>query len=132
MKQQSLYFIKRFILVLGLFLPTLLLLVPGPPSTVQEERAEQNRRLQQTEAIAALPGKTKRWALVIGVDWYRDGNISSLRSAANDAGNLATALTQYAGFPADQVILLPTDQPDERQLRRINLHHIENGVLDII
>jgi hypothetical protein len=72
-------------------------------------------------AVTSLPSKQKRWALVIGVDQYRDGNISGLRGAANDAGKLSKALVDYAGFPKDQVILLATDQPEERQPTRINI-----------
>lgn len=79
------------------------------------------RQLVSTSPVKEWPGKAKRWALVIGVDQYRDGNISALRGAANDAATLARALTQYAGFPADQVILLATDQPEERQPTRINI-----------
>ncbi|HYG81940.1 MAG TPA: caspase family protein [Pyrinomonadaceae bacterium] len=80
-----------------------------------------SRQLEQTEAVAAWPGKAKRWALVIGVDSYKDGQISPLRGAANDARALADALVRYAGFPRDQVILLATDQPEERQPTRLNI-----------
>jgi len=34
---------------------------------------------------------------------------------------LAEALVRHAGFPADQVVLLATDQPLERQPTRVNL-----------
>jgi Caspase domain/PDZ domain len=71
--------------------------------------------------ITELPGKQKRWALVIGVDQYQDAQIGRLSGAANDARTLANALTIYAGFPADQVILLATDQPQERQPTRVNI-----------
>jgi hypothetical protein len=69
----------RFILAFGLTLATLLLFVPDQSSTAQEERVEQSRRLQQADAIAALPGKSKRWALVIAVDRYRDGKDCHLK-----------------------------------------------------
>ena len=111
----------RFVLTLGMSLSALLQLFPVQPSTAQEEGAGQPRQLRQAETITSLPAKAKRWALVIGVDRYRDGNISPLRGAANDAGTLATALKQYAGFPPDQVVLLATDQPEERQPTRINI-----------
>ena len=90
------------------------------PSTTPEPEAAA-RQLQQLEPQKALPGKSKRWALVIGVDKYNDPQISPLRGAANDARTLAEALVRYSGFPADQVILLATDQPTERQPTRVNL-----------
>src|SRR5437763_16831948 len=82
-------------------------------------RAQTNQRgigteLKQQQAapppatITELPGKQKRWALVIGVDQYQDAQIGRLSGAANDARTLAAALTAYSGFPADQVILLAT------------------------
>src|SRR5947209_5979235 len=95
-------------------------------------RAQTNQRgigteLKQQQAapppatVTELPGKQKRWALVIGVDQYQDAQIGRLSGAANDARTLAAALTAYAGFPADQVILLATDQPQERQPTRVNI-----------
>lgn len=81
----------------------------------------ESRQLQQLEPLKTLPSKGKRWALVVGVDKYADPQISGLRGAANDARTLAEALVRYAGFPADQVILLATDQPTERQPTRVNL-----------
>jgi S1-C subfamily serine protease len=74
-----------------------------------------------TQAIGELPSKAKRWALIIGVDEYKDKQIGRLGGAANDARTLADALVRYAGFPPDQVILLATDQPEERQPTRVNI-----------
>jgi uncharacterized caspase-like protein len=68
--------------------------------------------------VSALPAKSKRWALVIGVDKYTDGEINPLRGSSNDAKSIADALVRYAGFPSDQVILLASDQPVERQPTR--------------
>lgn len=92
---------------------------PANPSTTT--KGNQTRQLAQAEPIKVLPTKSKRWALVIGVDKYRDGQISALTGSVNDAHRLAEALVSYAGFPADQVILLATDQPEERQPTRINI-----------
>ncbi len=75
----------------------------------------------QIESLKSLPSRAKRWALIVGVDKYSDPQISPLRGAANDARILADALVRYAGFPPDQVILLATDQPVERQPTRVNL-----------
>ncbi len=75
----------------------------------------------QGDQISALPVSAKRWALVIGVDKYTDPQISPLKGSDNDARLIANALVRYAGFPQDQVILLSTDQPTERQPTRVNI-----------
>src|SRR5262245_62067211 len=94
------------------------LFVSGLPS---HQNPSPSRGMSLTGPVKDLPAKAKRWALVIGVDQYRDGNISPLRGAANDANKLSKALVDYAGFPKDQVILLATDQPEERQPTRVNI-----------
>ncbi|MDQ2975090.1 MAG: caspase family protein [Acidobacteriota bacterium] len=79
------------------------------------------RQLQQIEPVKAFPSEAKRWALVIGVDRYSDPQISPLKGSDNDARLMADALVRYAGFPQDQVILLSTEQPSERQPTRVNI-----------
>lgn len=71
--------------------------------------------------VKALPAAAKRYAIVVGVDQYADTQISTLGGASNDAKALAKALIQYAGFPAEQVTLLSSDQPAERQPTRGNI-----------
>src|SRR5713101_8058064 len=95
-------------------------LVPNIPRRMRAQ-GPQTRQLQQTAPVTSWPSKAKRWALVIGVDQYADPQISPLKGAANDAKTLAAALIQHAGFPQDQVILLSTDQPIERQPKRLNI-----------
>jgi hypothetical protein len=72
-------------------------------------------------AVAHLPPISKRWALIVGVDTYEDKQISPLYAASNDANALAEAFTKYAGFPKDQVIVLASNQPAERQPTRGNV-----------
>ncbi len=91
------------------------------PNTRNYAQPPPARQLQQVAPIASWPSKAKRWALVIGVDQYADPQISPLKGAANDAHALTDALIRYAGFPQDQVILLATDQPVERQPTRLNI-----------
>ena len=67
------------------------------------------------------PSASKRWALIVGVDSYEDKQISALYAASNDANALADAFTRYAGFPKEQVILLASNQPAERQPTRGNV-----------
>ena len=71
--------------------------------------------------VAQLPSVSKRWALIVGVDTYEDKQISPLYAASNDANALADAFSRYAGFPKEQVILLASNQPPERQPTRGNV-----------
>ena len=71
--------------------------------------------------VNALPVKAKRYAVIIGVDQYADTQITTLGGASNDAKTLADALIRYAGFPSEQVTLLASDQPAERQPTRGNI-----------
>jgi len=94
---------------------------PATQSQSNSQTSSTTAKASQGDQINVLPVKSKRWALIIGVDKYVDGQISSLKGAANDARMLADALVRYAGFPQDQVIVLSTDQPTERQPTRVNI-----------
>ncbi len=74
------------------------------------------------DSVGALPNKSKRFALVIGVDQYDDPQIPRLEGAGNDAKSLADALVKYAGFPEEQVFLLTNDQPPDRRPTRANIY----------
>src|SRR5829696_8330026 len=74
-----------------------------------------------TSQVAQLPSASKRWALIVGVDTYEDKQISPLYAASNDANALADSFTRFAGFPKEQVILLASNQPSERQPTRGNV-----------
>ena len=100
----------------------LLLLFLNPTISITEAQTNDPRGLgvsQQT--VNTWPRKAKRFALVIGVDEYQDTQISKLDGASNDAKSLASALIEYGGFPADQVILFTSDQPPERRPTRGNI-----------
>lgn len=71
--------------------------------------------------VKNLPANAKRYALIIGVDQYADTQITTLGGASNDARSLANTLIQSAGFPSEQVTLLASDQPAERQPTRGNI-----------
>jgi tetratricopeptide (TPR) repeat protein len=90
-------------------------------STTQPTSARPSSTVSQMNQITTLPVGAKRWALVIGVDKYMDPQISPLKGSDNDARLIADALVRYAGFPPDQVILLSTAQPMERQPTRVNI-----------
>lgn len=68
--------------------------------------------------VSILPNQSKRFALVIGVDQYKDINIAALKAGVNDAKTIADALVKYAGFPQENVYLLTTNQPENSQPTR--------------
>ena len=92
-----------------------------PPAATPAVSGPAANALSQVEQVKTLPVGSKRWALVIGVDKYQDPQISPLKGSDNDARLIADALVRYAGFPQDQVILLATNQPLERQPTRVNI-----------
>ncbi len=110
-------------LLLSVILATALAttIVSGHPQKTQGNQPTQSRQLQQIPAVDSWPSKPKRWALVIGVDKYADTQITTLGGSSNDARAIADALIRYAGFPTDQVMLLASDQPAERQPTRGNI-----------
>ena len=71
--------------------------------------------------VKTLPGKSKRFALIIGIDQYSDSQMTSLGGATNDARILAAALVKHAGFPPEQVTLLASNQPADRKPTRGNI-----------
>jgi len=117
--------IKTLILVAILaVLMSLVILAPiAPPAEAQTG----DRGMQLKPTVGKWPISAKRWAIVIGIDEYRNRQISKLEGAANDARELAKALVEYAGFPQEQVILLTSDQPDERKPERgVILQYLSN------
>jgi formylglycine-generating enzyme required for sulfatase activity len=107
---------RRLAIVLSFLSAVTAYATPGSPA--QENNDARDLTL---EPIAKWPTSAKRWALVIGVDRYRDKQIGPLHGATNDAKSLAEVLVRYAGFPSDQVILLASDQPEEREPTRVNI-----------
>ncbi len=98
-----------------------LVLMPLLAPQVSGQKPERGVKVQRSEAVKTLPGSAKRYALIVGVDQYADTQITTLGGASNDAKTLANALIQYAGFPGEQVTLLASDQPAERQPTRGNI-----------
>ena len=100
----------------------LLLVVIGSPTVrLAGQKSDRGIKLDSTQSVKALPAESKRYALIIGVDQYADTQITTLGGASNDAKTLATALIQYSGFLSEQVTLLASDQPAERQPTRGNI-----------
>jgi len=97
---------------------SLFLVLSVPLAQARKRNDQRGVGARPASQVNTLPEKSKRYALIIGVDKYSDGSISSLDGASNDAKALADALIRHAGFPADQVILLASDQPPQRQPTR--------------
>src|SRR5688572_18525232 len=97
----------------------LLILVGAMSNEVTSQTGDRGPKVG--DPVKTLPAGAKRYALVIGVDQYADTQITTLGGASNDAKTLANALIQYAGFPGEQVTLLASDQPAERQPTRGNI-----------
>ena len=94
---------------------------PPQPSTIATPPNASPATSAPADEVRALPASAKRWALVIGVDKYTDPQISPLKGSDNDARQIADALVRFSGFPKDQVILLSTSEPIERQPTRVNI-----------
>ena len=75
-------------------------------------------RVTTSGEVTQLPERSKRYALIVGVDRYQDPQVTPLVGAGNDARSLRTALIRYGGFPEDHVILLTSDQPAGSQPTR--------------
>jgi tetratricopeptide (TPR) repeat protein len=111
--------------------PTSRQLQQGPPAQTPPQQPSSNNAPANAppttsvpsaaDEVRALPASAKRWALVIGVDKYTDPQISALKGSDNDARQIADALIRFSGFPKDQVILLSTSEPIERQPTRVNI-----------
>ena len=109
---------SKVLVTLGL---TILVLMPLIARQVEGQKGERGVKVQRSEEVNTLPVSAKRYALIVGVDQYADTQITTLGGASNDAKTLANALIQYAGFPGEQVTLLASDQPAERQPTRGNI-----------
>ncbi len=106
---------------LGVDLAVASLIIVGLTATFTRAQPANRGLGISDKQVKALPAIGKRYAVVIGVDQYADTQITTLGGASNDAKTLANALIQYAGFPSEQVTLLASDQPAERQPTRGNV-----------
>jgi len=113
---------SKLFLILVQLAAVVFLPLPSAPAVLQGDRPQSPRSEQgRAGSLKNLPAKAKRFALVVGVDKYADTQITTLGGASNDARALAAALVEHAGFPTDQVVLLSSDQPEERHPTRGNI-----------
>src|ERR1051325_1519630 len=109
---------KRYRLFASTCLSILLVAGLAHPRCLAQESPARTVRLAPAGSVSSWPASAKRFALVIGVDQYADTQITTLGGAANDAHALASALVRYAGFEKENVLLLTSTQPAERQPTR--------------
>jgi hypothetical protein len=97
-------------------------------SVVRAHTAPQERGqgVKPPSATTQLPVADKRFALVVGIDKYASAQITPLGGAERDAETLADALSRYAGFPKDQVVLLTTAEPARQPRRSVILRYLTN------
>lgn len=90
----------------------LLLLAPAPAQP-------QGRDLHVLPAAPGLEEAYQRsWAVVVGVDRFRDRRIPPLAYAVNDARSVAQALGPL-GFPADNIIVLVNEDASRAGIERV-------------
>jgi uncharacterized caspase-like protein len=98
-------------------------------SGLHAQTGKRSIRQRTAGSVSKLPEKSKRWALIIGVNEYSDkSHFQTLQAAVNDANALKDALVNYGGFPEEQVILLTSNQPEEKLPTRNNIYR-EIGLL---
>jgi len=91
---------------------------PWQANQLPAQTGARDVRATTSGAVTQLPERSKRYALIVGVDRYQDPQVTPLVGAGNDARSLRTALIRYGGFPEDHVILLTSDQPASSQPAR--------------
>ena len=112
---------------LGYYAPILFLFLAQALPSAEAQTGKRGVSVRSVGEVRQWPSSAKRFALIIGVDQYTDKQITPLTSATNDAKLLAKALVENAGFGTDQVVVLTTDQPPDRQpTRRLILKELSN------
>lgn len=90
-------------------------------SDVIAQEIEPRALTVQQGSVTAWPRKSKRFAIVVGVDEYQDKQITRLDGGSNDAKMLSDALIEFGGFPPEHVFLFASDQTSDRQPNRANI-----------
>ncbi len=70
-------------------------------------------------AGARVPAAPNRWAVLIGVEKYKDPKVPALQYAVDDIEQLRLALIQQAGFLSNQVITLTDAEATTEKVRSI-------------
>ena len=125
-RRQPAAFIKNLVvamlLVATVALPSSFAVAESPNDAKHRPLAvDRGARPPSAASPRILPKESLRYALIVGVDAYADGQIAPPSGASGDAGALARSLVRNAGFPESQVMLLASDQPSERLPTRDNI-----------
>ncbi|HSF06187.1 MAG TPA: caspase family protein [Methylomirabilota bacterium] len=101
--------------------PLLVVLMPAA-------MAAQDRGIAVTprSATSIAQPYAQSWAVVVGVDRFRDRRVASLNYAANDARSVARALATV-GFAPDKIFLLIDDQATRVAIERVLSGVIRRG-----
>ena len=93
--------------------------VDGDGRAAQAVRSVYREALQPTAGVpgAGRVGSAERWAVVIGIDQYRDPAVSSLRYATADAEAVFRFLTTRGGVKPGNARLLLNNQATQRAIR---------------
>jgi hypothetical protein len=83
----------------------------------------------RSRGIQLLPAAPKRYGVLVGIDEYKDKQIPPLRGAAADAKLLRETLVKSSGFPADQLIVLTSDEEGSRYPSRNTIFRQVSNVL---
>jgi uncharacterized caspase-like protein/tetratricopeptide (TPR) repeat protein len=78
-------------------------------SGIVAQQQQSKRGVERLPDAKAATRTGNRWALIVGVDEYKDRNITPLSGAVADARAIRDALIAYADFPESQTFLLVSD-----------------------
>ncbi|MBX9670268.1 MAG: caspase family protein [Candidatus Obscuribacterales bacterium] len=97
--------VKRGMAILSASILALSFMAPNNASAADEGASPEARVMKAMDASNQRPIKDK-WAVVIGVDTFKDSKIPKLRYPAKDAQDFAKFLVEKGNFAPDHVLLL--------------------------
>ena len=80
-----------------------------------------DKRLSAATIDATRPVRTDRWAIVVGVQSYRDTFLSPLRYSIRNAKHVRQALVSRYAFSEDRILMLLDESRDEMRNKIIEL-----------
>lgn len=111
MKNQSLNQIILFSLLIFCFLA-------NPVLTADTNAAQVSDKLNNRQSPQSKPIRDK-WAVVIGIDQFKDKSIPELRYSAKDAKDFARFLVEKGNFAKDHVKLILNEKATENNIRNV-------------
>ncbi len=74
----------------------------------------------------------QKWAILVGVDRYESDQISALRYAGSDARDVAKALVEVGGWPADNVVVMSSSSDTRNQPTSTNVLERLEGMRAVV